>query len=33
LGERMQVIVFTHHRHVVDGARKVLGDGAQIVAI
>ena len=33
LGERMQVIVFTHHRHVVDGAREALGGTAQIVAI
>jgi uncharacterized protein YhaN len=33
LGELMQVIVFTHHRHVADGAREVLGDGARIVAI
>ena len=31
LGERMQVVVFTHHRHVVDCARAALGDQAQII--
>ena len=28
-----QPLVFTHHRHVVDIARRVLGDGADVVEL
>ncbi len=33
LGERTQVIVFTHHRHVVDIAARVLGDGVDLIEL
>jgi len=33
LGEKTQVLLFTHHRHVVDMARRTLGQGVNIVSL
>ena len=33
LGQKTQILFFTHHRHLVDIARATLGDGVNVVSL